>query len=79
MNERANLQVAEGARGLGQAGQTPIPNTARDKIINNYSLLVNPSLPNVSEVYNGLSDDAVAGMQHAISQGLDKTTQKAGS
>ena len=41
--------------------------------------VVNRSLPNVSEVYRGLSDDAVAGMQQAISQGLDKTTQKAGS
>ena len=79
MNERADLQVAEGARGLGQAGQTPIPNTARNKIINNYSLFVNSSLPNVSEVYKGLSGDAAAGMKQAISQGLDKTTQKAGS
>ena len=79
LNERADLQVAEGARGLGQAGQTPIPNTARNKIINNYSLFVNPSLPNVSEVYKGLSGDAAAGMKQAISQGLDKTTQKAGS
>ena len=71
LNERADLQVAEGARGLGQAGQTPIPNTARDKIINNYSLFVNCSLPNVSEVYKG-AGDAAAGMKQAISQGLDK-------
>ena len=71
LNERADLQVAEGARGLGQAGQTPIPNTARDKIINNYSLFVNCSLPNVSEVYKGAGDTA-AGMKQAISQGLDK-------
>ena len=45
----------------------------------NKGAVVNPSLPNVSEVYKGLSDDAVVGMQQAISQGLDKTTQKAGS
>ena len=45
----------------------------------NKGAVVNRSLPNVSEVYRGLSDDAVAGMQQAISQGLDKTTQKAGS
>ena len=35
-------------------------------------IVVNPSLPNVSEVYKGLSGDAAAGMKQAISQGLDK-------
>ena len=43
------------------------------------NIVVNRSLPNVSEVYNGLSDGAVVEMQQALSQGLDKTTQKAGS
>ena len=41
--------------------------------------VVNPKLPNISEVYQGLSEEAVQNMQNAVSTGLNKTSQKAGS
>ena len=41
--------------------------------------VVNPKLPNISEVYQGLSEEAAKNMQNAVSTGLNKTSQKAGS
>ncbi len=41
--------------------------------------VVNSRLPHISRAYAGLSGDARAGMQQAVLQGIDKSSQKAGS
>ena len=43
------------------------------------NIVVNRSLPNISEVYKRLSEDARQKINQAVLQGIDKSSQKAGS
>ena len=54
LKNRPESQVAGTGRGLGQAGQTPIPNAARNNNVPRYDIVVNSELPHVSSLYEGL-------------------------
>ena len=79
LKNRPESQVAETGRGLSQAGQTPIPNAARGNNIPQQSIVVNPELPHISSLYEGLTAFQSGQLDKAIKTGLSKTNQKAGS
>ncbi len=79
LKNRPESQVAETGRGLSQAGQTPIPNAARGNNIPQQSVVVNPELPHISSLYEGLTPFQSGQLDKAIKTGLSKTNQKAGS
>lgn len=79
LKNRPESQVAETGRGLSQAGQTPIPNAARSNNIPQQSVVVNPELPHISSLYEGLTPFQSGQLDKAIKTGLSKTNQKAGS
>ena len=79
LKNRPESQVAGTGRGLGQAGQTPIPNAARDNNIPYRSVVVNPELPHISSLYEGLTPFQSGQLDRALKTGLSKTNMKAGS
>ena len=79
LKNRPESQVAGTGRGLGQAGQTPIPNAARNNNVPRYDIVVNSELPHVSSLYEGLMPWQMGQLDKALKTGLSKTNMKAGS
>ena len=79
LKNRPESQVAGTGRGLGQAGQTPIPNAARNNNVQRYDIVVNSELPHVSSLYEGLMPWQMGQLDKALKTGLSKTNMKAGS